>query len=329
MNKKKLVIISLTAIIGIVIVPLLIFAWHLLPPGLVLPRLETVVVYQGVISGQYSDSVIFKALLTEKASEKVIHNRKIEFILEDQTVTAQTDINGIAIIPLILNQAAGYYSLLTIFGGDEQFHGSSDSTSFEILKEDTILTYTGPLSGVQDSTISLSVQLSEKDLEFGNLEGKIIIFDLAGLSVRTATNKQGKAEVDLELDLSPGIHILKTEFLGDAVYLGSSDVDTFEVKPVPAPGPPGCFIATVVFDSPLAPELDTLRQFRDEYLLTNQFGVLVVRQYERFSPLLANFITQNGNLKGLVRIGLRPLIEILELLIIQLPVKGEKEIKSL
>lgn len=312
MNKKNLITIFLTAV-GIITVPLLVFAWYLLPPEITLPRLETLLVYQGVSSGQYSDSVELKAFLSEKQSKKAIAGREIEFILEEQKISAITNANGIASAFFRLNQTAKNYTILSIFAGDEQYHGSSDSNPFEILKEDTTLTYTGPLSGAQNSIIKLSAQLSEIDAEVGDLQGKIIIFNLAGLSVRTATDKQGKARADLELNLSPGTYTLKTEFLGNGVYLSSSDTDDFEVKAITKRK--RCFIAAASFDSPLASELDILRRFRDEYLLTNQFGVLAVEQYERFSPFLADFIAENENLRKLVRIGLRPIIGILELLI--------------
>ncbi len=310
MNKKKLVIISLTAIIGIVIVPLLISAWYLLPPEIVLPRRETIIVYQGAISGQYSDSVELKAFLSETHNKKPITGRKIRFILEAQEISAITNIHGIASVSLRLNQIAKSYTILTIFPGDEQFHGSSDSDSFEILKENTVLTYTGPSAGVEGSAVTLSARLSELDLKLGDLGGKVIVFNLGELSVEAITNEHGKARADVELDLTPNSHNLRTEFFGSGTYLGSSDVDIFKVESAPAP-PGECFIATAVFDSPLALELDILRQFRDEHLLTNQFGVLIVEQYERFSPFLANFIAQNENLRRLVGIGLEPLIEIL------------------
>lgn len=314
MNKRNLIIIFLTAT-GIIIVPLLVFAWYLLPPEITLPRLETFLVYQGVSSGQYSDSAELKAFLSEKQSKKAIAGREIEFILEEQKISAITDANGIASAFFRLNQTAKNYTILSIFAGDEQYHGSSDSNPFEILKEDTTLTYTGPLSGAQNSIINLSAQLSEIDAEVGDLQGKIIIFNLARLSVRTATDKQGKARADLKLNLSPGIYTLKTEFLGNGVYLRSSDTDNFEIKAIINGNGNRCFIATASFDSPLASELDILRRFRDEYLLTNQFGVLAVEQYERFSPFLADFIAENENLRKLVRIGLKPIIGILELLI--------------
>ena len=51
-----------------------------------------------------------------------------------------------------------------------------------------------------------------------------------------------------------------------------------------------------------------LRQFRDEYLLTNPPGRLFVSVYYRSSPPLANFIDDHPALKPLVRAGLSPAV---------------------
>ena len=73
-------------------------------------------------------------------------------------------------------------------------------------------------------------------------------------------------------------------------------------------GSSGCFIATAAFGSPLAPQVDTLRTFRDRVLLTNPPGRLFVALYYRTSPPLADFIAGHDLLRAGVRTLLRPLI---------------------
>jgi hypothetical protein len=70
----------------------------------------------------------------------------------------------------------------------------------------------------------------------------------------------------------------------------------------------GCFIATVAFGSYLAPEVVTLREFRDRYLLTNGPGQALVDWYYRVSPPAAAFIAEHETLKSAVRWGLTPIV---------------------
>ena len=69
-----------------------------------------------------------------------------------------------------------------------------------------------------------------------------------------------------------------------------------------------CFIATAAYGSGLAPEVVTLRAFRDRYLLTNGPGQAFVDWYYRVSPNIAAFIAQHESLKTAVRWGLAPVV---------------------
>ena len=69
-----------------------------------------------------------------------------------------------------------------------------------------------------------------------------------------------------------------------------------------------CFIATAAYGTPMAKEIQILREFRDEYLLTNTVGRALVDFYYRVSPPLAEFITEHPSLKPIVRAGLLPAI---------------------
>ncbi|MFO7773788.1 MAG: CFI-box-CTERM domain-containing protein [Dehalococcoidia bacterium] len=69
-----------------------------------------------------------------------------------------------------------------------------------------------------------------------------------------------------------------------------------------------CFIATAAYGSPMAEEIQILREFRDGYLLTNPAGKAMVDVYYGVSPPLAEFITEHPALKPIVRAGLAPAI---------------------
>lgn len=70
----------------------------------------------------------------------------------------------------------------------------------------------------------------------------------------------------------------------------------------------GCFIATAAFGTEMEPEVQTLRKFRDEKLLTNAPGKAFVQAYYKISPPIADFIRPHENIKSAVRLGLEPLI---------------------
>jgi len=70
----------------------------------------------------------------------------------------------------------------------------------------------------------------------------------------------------------------------------------------------GCFIATAAYGSLLEPHVRILCKFRDQYLLTNGPGKNFVRYYYKYSPPLADFISENDALRAVVCVFLFPLV---------------------
>lgn len=69
-----------------------------------------------------------------------------------------------------------------------------------------------------------------------------------------------------------------------------------------------CFIATAAFGSGMAPQVELLRKFRNQFLLSNLWGRSFVRFYYKYSPPLAQFISEHEVLQSAVRFSLWPLI---------------------
>ena len=78
-------------------------------------------------------------------------------------------------------------------------------------------------------------------------------------------------------------------------------------------GPFGwCFIATAAYGTDTAKEIDILREFRDEVLLSNSLGAEFVSFYYKTSPPIADFISQNEALRTAVKVGfVDPIVKIL------------------
>jgi hypothetical protein len=70
----------------------------------------------------------------------------------------------------------------------------------------------------------------------------------------------------------------------------------------------GCFIATAAYGTDMTPDVQLLRDFRDNHLLTNAPGRAFVNAYYRYSPPVADFIAGSEFLKAVVRTGLAPIV---------------------
>ena len=94
--------------------------------------------------------------------------------------------------------------------------------------------------------------------------------------------------------------------LGTGVLVGCGDIDLGDLG-IGAIGP-GCFIATAAYGSALDPHVDSLRRFRDRYLVTNAWGRSLVAFYYRHSPPLADYIAQRPWARAIARGMLAPLV---------------------
>ena len=75
-------------------------------------------------------------------------------------------------------------------------------------------------------------------------------------------------------------------------------------------GGDGCFIATAAYGSRMAQEVITLKSFRDNILLKFGIGKAFVKFYYNVSPPIAEFISDHGGLKAMVRLSLWPVVGI-------------------
>jgi hypothetical protein len=107
-----------------------------------------------------------------------------------------------------------------------------------------------------------------------------------------------------------GLYNIWIDTDNSASYTEGDIINFFGVRVIPLPVelPTICFIATAAYGTPMAEEIEVLREFRDQYLLTNPFGEALVEFYYQISPPMAEFITEHPSLKPIVRAGLVPAV---------------------
>ena len=81
---------------------------------------------------------------------------------------------------------------------------------------------------------------------------------------------------------------------------------------------PGCLIATATYGSELAPQVQQLREIRDNQLLTTPSGTNFMNSfndvYYSFSPIIADYERENPVFKEMVKVAITPMITSLSLM---------------
>jgi hypothetical protein len=150
------------------------------------------------------------------------------------------------------------------------------------------------MEGVKKAETAVTVQSTYELLvpgEYGD-EGKIVSFTIAGVQAsQTATWLSGELDYSFDLTIS-------------ALPNGSW---------FPFPLPFDCFVATAVYGTGTAEEINLLREFRDVVLLPSGLGAEFVSLYYEVSPPIAEVISQHDSLRTAVRVGfIDPVVAILD-----------------
>jgi hypothetical protein len=91
----------------------------------------TTLTYGGATSATAGGTVALKATL-KTSSGTLLAGQTVKFVLGSQTVSAVTTSKGIASASLVLNQAAGSYTVQSSFAGTATYGASSTTTPFTI-----------------------------------------------------------------------------------------------------------------------------------------------------------------------------------------------------
>ncbi len=122
------------------------------------------------------------------------------------------------------------------------------------------------------------------------------------IAVKTYDNTTTATESNFSLEKSINV--------GTQTDTPSSVVTSIPEEVVAFPNLPGegCFIATAAFGYYSAPQVQILRDFRDQFLLNNPAGKIFVDWYYRNGPVAAQYLHRYPEMKPIVRALLFPLI---------------------
>ncbi|MGH2652368.1 MAG: FG-GAP repeat domain-containing protein, partial [Actinomycetota bacterium] len=237
--------------------------------------------------------------------------------------------NGAGLLPI------GASGALAIDLGDVDGDGDLDLLVARYGSDRLFLNYG---SGIfYEATSALPPDFADtRDVALGDVDGDGDLDALLGLPGTSFAGGQNRlylnggtgvfadatGQLPVVLDVTTCVGLADLDGDGDldiVVANGGDNTVSVLLNTTPPPPPPGgggggggssgfCFIATAAFGSPLAPQVQLLREFRDRYLMTNAPGRLFVSAYYRTSPPVARRIADSEVLRAITRAGLIPVI---------------------
>jgi len=160
--------------------------------------------------------------------------------------------------------------------------------------------------------------LSEEDLQVKSVNSNVIenLQDLGDLqeSGWFFISKAGQ-EIDARYIFGQESSVSKNDL---AFSIGSYSENDIEIKEVEGGDGGGCLIATAAFGSELSPQVQFLREIRDNTVLQTESGSAFMagfnQFYYSFSPAVADYERENPTFKEAVKLTLTPLLTSLTLL---------------
>jgi hypothetical protein len=183
---------------------------------------QTSIAYTGATTSDYHDAFEASATLTEP--DGPVAGKSVSFTLgTGDGCTASTDSSGRAACAITPNQPAGTVPVTATFAGDLDYLASTASKAFEITRQETTTTYTGPLVIAAGQPVTLRGSVVE---ETGPVPvvGRSVTLALGSQSCTGTTDATGAAScVILNVATALGPQPLGASFAGDAFYEPSSD----------------------------------------------------------------------------------------------------------
>lgn len=183
---------------------------------------ETAMALAGPSSADFHDTAAFTATLFEGDTGAAISGKQVTIAIGSQSCQGMTGPTGQVGCTLNLSQASGGYTAKASFDGDTYYAASSVTFPFTVTKEETTLTYTGPVLIPNGQTVALSATLLEDGMV--PIQGRQVTFKLGTQTCGPAsTNPSGVATCTLTAMQPLGPGSVSATFSGDAYYRPASD----------------------------------------------------------------------------------------------------------
>jgi hypothetical protein len=217
--------------------------------GQTVNKARTTLTYGGATGADYHDHAALSATLTRTDNGAPIAGLSVTLTMGSESCTPTTDANGQAACTITPTEAAATLTVSAGFAGDGNYLASNDSAAFQVTKEETTVTYSGPsvvLAGSGGAT--LSAQLVEEGTNDNdgdgavsaapNPSGQTVTFVLGSQTCSGTTNAAGLASCTIGSVLAStlGSKTVSTSSATDSYYLGSSDSDPVVVFSFPSRG---------------------------------------------------------------------------------------------
>ncbi|MBP1761216.1 MAG: cell wall/surface repeat protein, partial [Firmicutes bacterium] len=236
-------------------------------------------------------------------------------ILSYQWKRGGTRIEGATAASYVLAEADTGYTITVVVASSDNSGTVTSAATAEISATGGGLSNLADLSSLSLSVGTLSPAFSASTLSYtasvansvNTIRVTASVYDSSATLLINGTELQSGAESgNIELNMGENTITVKVTGTDQAVKTYVITVTRAEEDE--------CFIATAAFGSKFSWPVSLLRQFRDQYLLSNDLGRSFVRFYYHNSPPLADYIAGSEGLRLLVRVLLAPVIGLVYIL---------------
>ncbi|MGI9202555.1 MAG: DUF11 domain-containing protein [Woeseiaceae bacterium] len=202
-------------------------------------------------------------------------------------------------------------SIFSSCDAQESYFGSIDIRNFgPDAARDVVVSFT------QTPVIGANIRFDDTRCEESGLNvctvaeipaGQSVSLNVTSNAFQNYTDSSYQLDVlvsTIDVDYAPENNSLETVL----PVRGFSSCENTEPSTVAGPDGSGCFIATAAYGSSLDPRLESLRDFRDRFMMTNRPGRALVGFYYRHSPPLADILAERDWLRAIVRGLLMPIL---------------------